>query len=1101
MKRTWFSIAASRKLAIWILVVLFAMTIVSVVTPSQTVQAAAGDAGDASGLWLNHGVIRYNGIIYQLSKRVGDADIFAAVPNWCSVFSTRNQDPTGWISVHDSGAIDFAAVDPTDVNSLNGQLNCSRFLTGTPKNITVADGASRHKWFYSDCATGPGSNTIYLYNNPAASFTLNSAIKPGGAFAGSSVYVSNGGGECADLIVHTTSQWLFFPMGSVSFISTTYPNSPDLQIKSEAYEAITNNSTGNCKTVPEKMVLNYQVGAYTQFPSKESDGLLRGPNFCDELGSLPVYYNEIKRGAGDDDLFAHDVVSYCRFDNSGPGANYLKVVQRNVSSTITRSNNVASVELHFNQSGIYIFNNADFTAIPGNGNDDGYVMTNGISFVSAASTAPIGTGGNGAAGTATQPTCGDANESLSWLYCGILSSLGRAVQGIDTKVLCFMKIDTAQIFNDNTGASCDDTTTATTQSSAAYFKAWGVFRNISLALIAGFGLVMVIGQILGFEFLSALTLRKMLPAFIIAIICIPLTWPALQFVFTGSNAATDAIMAIIKQPFTGLDPTINNGWGSTLGTLVGGLALTAGAATYAAFLGLGGILSLVASGGLAVFSVFILLQARNVVADILILGSPVAVACYALGPFRGVFSFWWKVTTAVLLSVPAVGAVVQTSHEGAVIALVNGNKIAAIMIFIAGYGLVVVVFTKIDGAAGQIGDGISKVTGRARKGLSNYRSNTVKNRFNEAFEGRRSFGGPVGWMANRTVGVTRRAQVAGQVGGSWRGAAYEAGKTKIFAEAAAKMVEGDKGRTGGDDETMEVLKDAPRTAEDAASALMALSARKGKTISRAAAMGRIRAAEANFKGQVGTDSFAVAAHQALLASNTAYAPSVDNPDQAYEDTYAGLARQVVDGRITTTDAAAMLGSNKQRVDRAAGFGTRLEMMERAVQRVRQGQTALTKSDITRLRQEAAFGNDPGVIIGARHEALTQMAPALLERYQAAAGDYAQAQAAYDASPNDVTLRQAAQDARVNAARQAAGLANIYQYASYASEQKGRILADGVMGRQAFAGSQQTVQQSLDSFRGDPAFTAIRQEFAGRYGTPEEFARGGAVPPSGQLPPQ
>lgn len=323
----------------------------------------------------------------------------------------------------------------------------------------------------------------------------------------------------------------------------------------------------------------------------------------------------------------------------------------------------------------------------------------------------------------------------------------------------------------------------------------------------------------------------------------------------------------------------------------------------------------------------------------------------------------------------------------------------------------------------------------------------------------------------------------------------------------------------------------------------------------------------------------LAALRSLHASNTGYGPG-DTPGTAELSmvrTYEDAARQVISGNMTVSGAAAMIGSNKNRAERAAGFGTRMAMVERAVRRVRQGQQALTSNDVLALKEEAVFGSDPGSLIGARHETYAQLAPMMLRRYQHARQDYTTAQQEYEqhpvaqnlqisrerlavrsqeadqarqeanraqerlnASPGDATLQAAALAAqqaydialnnfaaaqqgvqsaqlthdnspevqdrlhqasarRAIVASNAAALANIYQYASYASEQKGRILADGVMGQAAYDGANVTVQQDIDTFRGDAAFTAQRQEFAQRNGTPEEMAarirnQGGGIQP-------
>lgn len=222
--------------------------------------------------------------------------------------------------------------------------------------------------------------------------------------------------------------------------------------------------------------------------------------------------------------------------------------------------------------------------------------------------------------------CDNADfTELNFWVCGAINLLSKTAQGLDTGVLALLKIDTDTIFNDS----------GNSKSGNAYFIAWSAFRNIAYAILVLFALIMIASQIIGLDFVDAYTLRKMLPRLIIASILIAVSWNGMDFLFNLSNDAADGIRAIISAPFHGINVTI----GSTVSNdislvLILPTLLTvgsiAGVATLA-LLGLGGIASLIGTVVLAVFSAWVLLIARDVIADMLIIMSPIAIIFWAFG--------------------------------------------------------------------------------------------------------------------------------------------------------------------------------------------------------------------------------------------------------------------------------------------------------------------------------------------------------------------------------------------------------------------------------------------------------------------------------------
>jgi hypothetical protein len=229
-------------------------------------------------------------------------------------------------------------------------------------------------------------------------------------------------------------------------------------------------------------------------------------------------------------------------------------------------------------------------------------------------------------GKISEAACDNANfTELNFWVCGLTKMLSSTAKGLDNAVIDLLKIDTDTIFNDS----------GNSRAGTAYFVAWASFRNIAYAILVLFALVMIASQVLGMDFMDAYTFRKMLPRLIIAVILIAVSWNALDFVFNLSNDAADAIRAIIAAPFHGINITIGSTTSNDISlAILIPLLLTIGVPTGVAalaLLGVGGIAALFATIVLSVFSAWILLVGRNVVADLLIIMSPIAIIFWAFG--------------------------------------------------------------------------------------------------------------------------------------------------------------------------------------------------------------------------------------------------------------------------------------------------------------------------------------------------------------------------------------------------------------------------------------------------------------------------------------
>ncbi len=654
------------------------------------------------------------------------------------------------------------------------------------------------------------------------------------------------------------------------------------------------------------------------------------------------------------------------------------------------------------------------------------------------------------------------NAGELFMVCPFSEGLMNAAMKLDEWIVGLIKIDTSEIFG-GPGASSSEQ-----QSSDSFRIAWNAFRNIAYVLLVIIGLIMVLSQVIGLDIFDAYTVRKMLPRLVVATIAIPLMWPFLSFVFNMSNAAADAVMSLIITPFMnipGIELGTMEGVTRTSVTLASIAVLPAVLTAGVAFLWLGGWgvgLALLASVALAVLSAFFILLARDVIAFVLIIVSSIAILCATFEPLRKAFTLWRTLLITILLSIPAVAAVLAASKVAAAIAMLTNPEFGSVLgliFIIIGYALFWTVFKAIDKVSGQLGNIVSRATGGLRKGLSEYREDALSRRWKETMSGQR----PVGRFG-RAVGlgvaadVARRMQFASQPGGSFKGARAAMAQQAIIKQSAAEMVKADDGRSGGNDDAMEAIGAAyAKYGEkgDLNKAREILTARKmqqaqakfrssqldqgvryentdegrekfrrdfqadysslgpdGKskaTKDFEGATEELQQAESSFRGKIGTASMALAATTSLFNSNTSlrkegWGRTAQQGLEAGREILQGLQNQKL---ITQTDAGAIFTSNKARADRSgAGFAAGMQYVDTA-------NVGGTKTSTSKLLRTALEGSGPGALIGQRWEAVQAAAPELaksLDDAAKASSKFTQTDAARIRTNVIQDLQQAAQAA-------------------------------------------------------------------------------------------
>lgn len=672
---------------------------------------------------------------------------------------------------------------------------------------------------------------------------------------------------------------------------------------------------------------------------------------------------------------------------------------------------------------------------------------------------------------------------LGWALCPVGQAIIDAINGMDQWILDHvLHINTGDVFG--TGSS-----------SQAFRTAWGIFRNIAYALFIILGLVMVISQILGLDIFDAYTIRKMLPKLVAAAIFIPLLWPILHLLFDMANDAGAAVYELILAPFGGVGNEVSIAALFSGGAVVGGIA----AGAFFAIGGWGVFFAMVGSALLALLSALVVLAARDIVAYTLIIASPIAVICATFEPFKKVFTFWKTFLLTILLSIPAVGAVLAASKVAAKIAIAASQNagdsviekswgiLLAVLFLAAGYALFWKIFQALDKVSGQVGNLFGNITGKAQKALSDYRGNTLKKRWNEGVEGRKNLG--FFGAGNVLTGLGRRARMTEEAGlGAW--GIGRKGRTK-YAEAVrtmqagvtAKMMEQDHDRAGGDDDAMKLLAQDGMTERKFLKQYAAMQMADGasRDVAEARALRALGLSQTSLGARVGTSGMRLAAQKSLLKSNTSYRykytqqadGSLKKEEMDFhemsQDMYRDVGNLVRDGLITAADGAAIIKSNAARADRAGvGFGTVISKVDKVA-----SGAELDRSDTEAMADDALQGTGPYQLIGQRHEAVRMLGPEMYRRIEKAYKDNGEMsvefiqQIAAAAGRRDISGSLPELNAGLNA---------------------GNVEAIRIGGR--------SVTEWEEAFRSDPTFQRYRRE----YGTALASAAASATAPPPGAPP-
>lgn len=663
--------------------------------------------------------------------------------------------------------------------------------------------------------------------------------------------------------------------------------------------------------------------------------------------------------------------------------------------------------------------------------------------------------------------CTYSSNPLTWVVCPVIDGFSGMINGLDNMITSQLSVGSPGNSDNPSQIFCDRNSTDLKQCDA-YHSAWVGFRNIALGVLLIMGLAAIISEMAGFEFFDAYTLRKMLPRLVVAALALTLSWQLMDFFVQFSNALGYGVRYLIYQPFVaaGFDQATIGGGGATAILFLG--IITGGA------LGIFGLLSLAATGALAVLVAFLTLMIRELVIISLVIIAPVAIVLYIMPNTEKYYKMWWETFAKALMMFPMIAAMIAAGRVFAAVVTTGAEndpfrQILGFAAYFAPYFMIPMTFKYAGSAMAAIGGAIDQRAGGMRQGLQKYRGakqaenwqgfkdgNRFKgsNRFSRAFN-------------KASLGVSN-VPTAGVVPWKMKGR-YAAGMTQHSMHLMSDYMEKSeafKAMSANDDYLQATMENmgGGHNESDWRRYLQA-QGYTGDDLERGVAL--IRAA----KRDTNDHTFHQAAVAANFSTGTGWKEGgagqmMESVNEVVGDDRDMGARILAQGRSAAKQAGRIdLGG--------AGFGGQMGNME-AMYR-----GALSAQEATRLNNEAVLKvNGPGQLAHARGDAMKQLAPAIADNIRRAY-----------ASGNPTTAK-----------RELAKAAGVYDAMAQAAPENAEYFADAVLEQplgQDFLradGTPRTLRTEIEDSRSDPEFLAMRREYSSERDA--RRANGGQEPPEG-----
>jgi hypothetical protein len=250
-----------------------------------------------------------------------------------------------------------------------------------------------------------------------------------------------------------------------------------------------------------------------------------------------------------------------------------------------------------------------------------------------------------ATATTRQESCENSAEETGWIVCPLLRQADKAIGQLDKAIIGLLQVPNGYLENPNLKAT------------------WRVIRNLAYLIIVPIVLVMVIATALGFDFISAYTVKKSFSRLLIAVMFITLSFGLTTFMVRFFNDVGTGTLGLITSPFGVNDISLAGLFRSSGGT--DGLALFSGV------LLVGGIVSVTSIGivgsyalvtFIGVLTGFILLALRQMLLIAMILLAPLAILAWVFPGNDKLWKLWWGAFSKLLMLFPLVMILIGTGR-------------------------------------------------------------------------------------------------------------------------------------------------------------------------------------------------------------------------------------------------------------------------------------------------------------------------------------------------------------------------------------------------------------------------------------------------------
>ncbi len=235
-----------------------------------------------------------------------------------------------------------------------------------------------------------------------------------------------------------------------------------------------------------------------------------------------------------------------------------------------------------------------------------------------------------------QPSCEEGGGENTWILCPALRTASSFLSFVDEKLTNLLTIP-----NDY-------------YNSPVIEVAWERMRDIAYLVLVPLMLVMVISTALGFDFISAYTIKKALPRLLIAAVFIALSLEITRFLIIMTNDVGQGVLGLVQSSFNGAEnitlAKILNPGGVTSGLFTVGVV----AGGVAAIGVIPVVLLYLVTAGLSLFIALLALAFRQVLLVAFMIIAPLAILGWIFPGNDKLWKLWWGSFSKLLLLFPLI---------------------------------------------------------------------------------------------------------------------------------------------------------------------------------------------------------------------------------------------------------------------------------------------------------------------------------------------------------------------------------------------------------------------------------------------------------------